>query len=441
MTGAWRILTTRPGILPAGTLAKIPLAAFLSMAVCWSIPAEACPIPVFRYSVEYWEPDPYRITVFYRGGSEQSMPEDPAADIIEYLRGPVASQANIAVSLIDVEEQPQAIQRYLDGDRTLPELPWMVVRYPAITRREQPLWRGAANLDNLSRLLDSPVRRQAAEELARGKPVWLLLESGNRARDNRAMELLNREVARLEQVLELPDPEQWWDQRDGGPAPEIRFSTMRLARDDRAEEFLVRMLAGSEPDLDEMAAQPMVFPLYGRGICMWAIVGDGIDPRNLTRAAEFLAGPCSCQVKMLNPGIDLLISKNWAAAVQVISDTMLAPVGAMSSFEERGREVGRRLAGEVESIRQAQPEPESLPAPPADAGWSQTGTDADDPDPLDLMAERISQAMSPDTELDIPNETDRQTDRWLLRLPVVLGAIAILLTAGAFALFRSRSRA
>ncbi len=417
--------------------------AAIAVALCllFASAADACPIPVFRYSVEYWEPDPYRITIFYSSDSEQTAQEHPATDVIEYLRGPVARQANISVNLIDVEKQPRAIQRYLDhDDLTLTELPWMVVRYPAITRRDQPLWKGAANLDNLSRLLDSPMRRQAAAKLARGQPVWLLLESGNRARDNRAMELLNREIARLEQVLELPDPEQWWDQRDGGPAPEIRFSTMRLARDNRDEEFLVKMLVGSEPDLDELAPQPMVFPLYGRGICMWAIVGDGIDPRNLTNAAEFLAGPCSCQVKMLNPGIDLLISKDWAAAVQIISDTMLAPVGAMSDFEERGREVGRRLAGEVDNMRQAQPEEDSLPAPQPDTGWLQAKTVANDFDPLDLMAERIAQAMPPNAEPDIPDETDRQTGRWMLRFPVVLGAIAILLTAGAFALFRSRCR-
>lgn len=312
--------------------------------------ATACPIPVFRYAVEYWEPDPYRVTVFHRGGLTP-----PQARIVDLMHdasrgaGDVP-KANLDVNVVDVAEQPHALRRHLDNGMPEPDLPWMTVQFAAINQIEEPLWRGAVTRQDVERLLHSPVRAAAAAKLADGIPVWLFLESGNRRRDNAAFERLTHELRRLEKALELPDPEQWWDERQGVPAPEIRFAAMRLSPNDPEEQFLIRMLVRSEHGLVTRASEPMVFPLYGRGICLWAIVGDGINAWTISEAAEHLVGPCSCQVKMLNPGVDLLIAKHWDAAVQIISDQMLAPIGGMADFEERGREVERRLARETANV-------------------------------------------------------------------------------------------
>jgi hypothetical protein len=58
----------------------------------------------------------------------------------------------------------------------------------------------------------------------------------------------------------------------------------------------------------------MVFPLFGRGRAMPALVGAGITPENIKDAAAFLAGPCSCEVKRDNPGVDLLLTADWERA-------------------------------------------------------------------------------------------------------------------------------
>jgi hypothetical protein len=59
----------------------------------------------------------------------------------------------------------------------------------------------------------------------------------------------------------------------------------------------------------------MAFPVFGRGRVLWALVGAGIAKENIAEAGEFLTGPCSCQVKSLNPGCDLLLAADWESAL------------------------------------------------------------------------------------------------------------------------------
>jgi hypothetical protein len=80
-------------------------------------------------------------------------------------------------------------------------------------------------------------------------------------------------------------------------------------------------LLNSEPDLHEYSDQPLAFPVFGRGIVLYALVGKGISPETIKSASSFIVGPCSCQVKEQNPGFDLLLSHDWDGAVgkQLIS--------------------------------------------------------------------------------------------------------------------------
>ena len=75
--------------------------------------------------------------------------------------------------------------------------------------------------------------------------------------------------------------------------------------------MLLEQLLYSEPDLEKYSDVPMVFPVFGRGRELFALVGDGINEDNIAQAAYFLTGSCSCEVKSLNPGMDLLIAIDW----------------------------------------------------------------------------------------------------------------------------------
>jgi hypothetical protein len=57
----------------------------------------------------------------------------------------------------------------------------------------------------------------------------------------------------------------------------------------------------------------MLFPVFGRGRVLYALVGGGIEPANIEKAARFLIEGCSCIVKRDNPGTGLLLDTDWSA--------------------------------------------------------------------------------------------------------------------------------
>jgi hypothetical protein len=100
-----------------------------------------------------------------------------------------------------------------------------------------------------------------------------------------------------------------------------------LDPNDKTEKVLLSTLMNSEKDLHDYAGQPMAFPVFGRGRALYALVGKGIERRNLEDAALFLAGPCACEIKRQNPGVDLLIAARWEAGdVPLIAEIELPPL-------------------------------------------------------------------------------------------------------------------
>jgi hypothetical protein len=78
--------------------------------------------------------------------------------------------------------------------------------------------------------------------------------------------------------------------------------------------MLLTLLLNSEPDLDEYSNEPVVFPVFGRGRVLYALIGQGITTDNIRETIAFLVGPCGCEIKMMSPGVDLLMAANWDAA-------------------------------------------------------------------------------------------------------------------------------
>ncbi len=322
---------------------------FVFMAAClpaW-LPATGCPIPVYRYALEFWKADPYIVEVFHKGelGPQHS---ELAGRLVAASRGG-STGANLDVRMYDIEDATDELALGYIRRAAPGEFPWVVVRYPRVTGINEPVWSGALTGSNVDMLLDSPVRSAIGGKLAgSATAVWVFLESGDRRKDRAALDLLNRELRRLEQTLVLPELELWVDGygRDGqtGELPAISFEVVTLSRSDDAEQHFIAMLMGSEEDLGEFAGEPFVFPFYGRGIALWAIVGDGINEWNIREAAEFLTGPCSCQAKLLNPGVDMLMAVDWDGHVERIADISLAnPLSGMAGFTGREEEVKRML--------------------------------------------------------------------------------------------------
>ena len=213
--------------------------------------------------------------------------------------------------------------------------------------------------------------------------MWLLLESGDKAKDDAAARTLEEQTKTMEELLQLPD--MTGDPVLMGPgAPDVSalridFPVMRVSRTDRAEGFLVAMLVGTEADLKTFD-EPIAFPIYGRGRALYAFVGKGINPDTVGQACAFLVGGCSCEIKAGNPGTDLLIRADWERDVgggALIREIELPPLPGLStpeaqtaaadSLEESDASASASEAMAVHEQDVAQPAAAALGAPEAEA--------------------------------------------------------------------------
>jgi len=269
----------------------------------------ACNVPVYRYALERWNPDPYRVTLFHRGALSEAH-----RALLQTLEDTSSGKgsANVTYRAVDVD----AIQD--DPDRTIfdaqspSELPLLVVQYPKGLRNDKPVRVEPLTDDSIASLIDSPLRKELIRRLADGQTaVWLMLESGQAEKDDAVAAKLSEELEQLSQKLELPELTSGPEDTLLSDVPlRVSFSLLRVPRGAAAEQPLVEMLLGSEPDLVGFE-EPMVFPVFGRGRALLPLIGDGITADNIHESATFLVGACSCEVKDLNPGFDILLAANW----------------------------------------------------------------------------------------------------------------------------------
>ncbi|MCP5520657.1 MAG: hypothetical protein H7A46_03820 [Verrucomicrobiales bacterium] len=326
-------------------------------------PVRACSVPVFRYALERWQADPYALILEEPGSARQ-----PEAALPSRWQGIVDQCGTVNLRL---QRGSVPLDNPLESGRTA-DGPHGRLRFPLASGIPEPAWAGALNETRLEQMLDSPLRREIARRLLAGESaVWVLLESGNAPEDDRAADLLGTRLNWLEQnlAIETLDPADlaagWVSVPEAGLR--VAFSLVRLSRSDEAEWALVSMLLGTEADLKDFP-DPIAFPVFGRGRVLHALVGRGITEPNIDRACAFLVGPCSCQAKELNPGVDLLMTVDWDAGIarSLIRSRQLPPLEGLASFE----------ADPIPAISAA--ESRSVPGPPdldkAPAPDPRTGT-------------------------------------------------------------------
>ncbi len=278
--------------------------------------ALACSVPVFRYALEHWPADPFQVLVFHRGALSAELEQALAAT--EASEG---ARPNVRVRRIDLDDNPPAELMRLFEQQPEARAPWLVVRFPSSSGIPEPVLSAPLTVNTLAQVLDSPARREVVRRLGEGQSaVWLLLESGDKAADDAAEQRLQERLDYLQGVMSLPKLDESDIANGLVSVPEedlrLEFSLLRVARTDAAEAVLVRQLLLSEDGLEEVEGEPMVFPVFGQGRALYALVGEGIRNETIEAAAAFLIGKCSCQVKEQNPGVDLLMTADWAAVAK-----------------------------------------------------------------------------------------------------------------------------
>lgn len=290
---------------------NVRLSFFLVLFSGWL--ASACSVPVFRYALEFWDTDTYLLEV--------RLPDPASADFRQALAA-FAAERPINVAVREIAGAGEGAG--------------MSLRFPPGGAVRPPILDLPATAAGLALVLDSPARAALVEKLLAGDTaVFLFLESGDADYDRAVRERLDRTLRDLEGTLEIPpqpDAEAAVDELRGkGPELAIRFSVLPVRRDDPREQVLVQTLLATEPDLHELKG-PMVFPVFGRGRALYAIVDKGIRADVVADAATFLAGPCSCQVKAQNPGMDLPLAAAWdeVFAEVVYQEVELPPLASIS---------------------------------------------------------------------------------------------------------------
>lgn len=291
-------------------LLRLKLCAIAACLALLALPAFGCNVPVFRYALEAWTPANYEMFVFHRG--KLSDADSKLIDALRKNSEDEKAPVNITFTAVDVSEKMDERAQKIWADQKDAALPRAVLAYPDSS---DSFWSGTLNADVLTQIAPSPARTEIAKRITGGDSVvFVLLESGKKDADSAAESLLTKELAGLQATMKLPKQ----DDEDDEIVPrrrrldiplKLKFSILKIARSDTKEKVFIDLLMKTDAKLS--AAQPVIFPVFGRGRLLCALTGSTISVPSLTECATFLSGACSCQVKDLNPGVDLLMNVNW----------------------------------------------------------------------------------------------------------------------------------
>ncbi|MDB4331594.1 hypothetical protein OAA27_00845 [bacterium] len=278
---------------------------------------DACNIPVFRYALERWRPDPCEVFVFYEGhltGDEETILRDALPDrVSDSTSGsgddPVAKLVRCNIRTLDSNAQSLWSQVKKQGEPTLPHV---VVRVNLGGARFVNGWQGGLRSLEDHGVFKSPSRHEMSRRLLSGDSVvWLLMTGKDTDQAAHARKMLREELPKLAEQVQLPEG-------IGLPGSElysdvpllVRFSFLEISRDDPKERFLVELLSEIRPDA-VARGEPIAVPIFGRGRALEVIPVGDLNPSLMADLTLFLSGACSCQVKDQNPGFDLLFDANW----------------------------------------------------------------------------------------------------------------------------------
>ncbi len=312
--------------------------AFYTFVILVSIASIAlsCSIPVFRYALEHWMPEPFIVHII-----SSSKLDEGQIKLIKELEE-LGKNANIRLKVSDgqnatPDEFKAVIQLYAKRDSA-----WLVVESSKkMGGSPQVIWDAPFTKKTVEKLLISPVRKRVCQGLVgRDSVSWVFLDSGDPAVDDAKFAKLESELRRLEKTIKLPEIEAA-DLKDLSKNPDelkIHFAAHRISRTDSSEAAFVSMLLSTESDLREEydKGSPMAFPVFGRGRVLYALLGEGIATSTIEEASRFLAGACQCTVKADNPGVDMLVAFDWDEHIQITEpkkadDLPLTGLGAFAN--------------------------------------------------------------------------------------------------------------
>ncbi len=286
----------------------------------------ACSTPVFRYAIERWEADPYRLMIF-TDGELTTEQQETIRDFKKYERFGFR-QPPLMVQEADISTVTNLSATVWAKISTNRSAPAVALLYPSIMRDNSVVWTDDLSTNALNRIVMSPARLETATRLLGGDAaVWLVVQSDSPEENQSVREMLEKKLGEIENSTVYNDDFLQLAKEAGTDVPELRFSVLDVDPNDPREAVFMAMLTRLSPEMVTNSS-PVVIPVFGQGRGAVMMMNEFIADEYIERVSEFLTGACSCEVKSLNPGFDILIPVDWVGGIteEYVFDAELPPL-------------------------------------------------------------------------------------------------------------------
>lgn len=275
---------------PPSAVVSIALMS-LSLALGYLAPLSACDIPVCEYALLNWSRQDY--TVYYLHDGTEARVDAEANKLLRKVAGGKEGHANLRFVSLKATQDPEGLSpedRYVlrtTGELSRP-------RHLLLSPKGRTVFSGRMTVADVRDLLASAQTASLADMLLHGRHgVLVVMTDRDEAQNTAALRTAQTVIHAAE-------------------GTGLSVGLLEVSRQNPKERWLVRQLLQVEADLETLDG-PMVFGAYGRGHLTEAYLGKGITAANLQGLVTFMNGPCTCDIKAANLGVDLITNCDWEA--------------------------------------------------------------------------------------------------------------------------------
>lgn len=288
---------------------KILIIIFLfALGIFSAFDTRGCALPVFSYALKNWPQAPHQIILFH----DKPLTVDEKALLKKLKQFKYLDNLDI-VDCDTSQEVPPRLKKAWEIAKKNSYTTMMLYLY---NEPDFPLFNGPFNSASVSTLTNLKIRKKISKLLIDGDTaVWLLLKSGDKKKDKSISKKLKKILNEAEKELKLPheldDSDTEYDTQDGEEINlKIKFTIIEIDKNNPESKLLLSTLAILYPAIYENK-ETLIVPVFGQGRALIVLEDNEITKDNIFDICSFITGPCSCQIKSQNPGIDLFIPADW----------------------------------------------------------------------------------------------------------------------------------
>lgn len=321
--------------------------------------AMACNVPVYRYALERWPSDPYRLAVVH----DTDLAEDQQALIDELDALNESYAPALYIDTVDTrgEVKQKHIRTWLD-ENPEEETPYALMFYPSVLRVDDPFLQWPLNRSSVDLIKQSPVRQEIARAILKNATAaWLFIRGDDPAQNEQVRAMVRETLDEMEKTLKLNESFLQEMEMYGQDADflKIQFPIIEMDKNDPNEKLLWTLLSELHSDVAD-TKEPILIPVYGRGRAMAIMLNEYIKKDYIVDACYYITGACSCEIKAGNPGFDIFIPVPWDELIvgELVVDQALPPLTGVSSALKEAAAAEPDETADIVAV-----EPEGMDAP------------------------------------------------------------------------------